>query len=245
MYAYGEAARHLEAAIEVQEVLDPDDQPRRCDLLLVLCQALGPAGEGQRVAEQVAEEAFALAEALGDQGRAARAAWLAIYEGMIRFAGGTRGGSPLFQEWAQRLDRVALPETSERIDADREKQTVLLAQQGRWTEAWAYNERAEATALKLGGVDKLARTPQLPFAAPRNLDNWLALISEVEPQVRGVMSARMLGDFLDRYYAPAALLLGDRSAAERARQETEQLAERSQDASLLTRSYYREANNAC
>ena len=34
VYAYGEAARLLEQALEVQEVLDPDDTAKRCDLLL-------------------------------------------------------------------------------------------------------------------------------------------------------------------------------------------------------------------
>jgi hypothetical protein len=39
VYAYGEAVRLLEQALKVQEVLDPEDKAKRCDLLL----ALGPA----------------------------------------------------------------------------------------------------------------------------------------------------------------------------------------------------------
>ena len=48
VYAYGEAVRHLEQALEVQEVLDPDDKAKRCDLLLALGEALLPAGEPLR-----------------------------------------------------------------------------------------------------------------------------------------------------------------------------------------------------
>ena len=34
VYAYGEAVRHLEQALDVQEVLDADETAKRCDLLL-------------------------------------------------------------------------------------------------------------------------------------------------------------------------------------------------------------------
>ena len=34
VFAYSEAVRHLEQALRTQEVLDPDDQTKRCDLLL-------------------------------------------------------------------------------------------------------------------------------------------------------------------------------------------------------------------
>src|SRR5207249_9208277 len=66
VYAYAEAARLLEQALGVQEVIDPDDQRTRCGLLLALAEALCVAGEAQRVVEEVAEEVFRLAESLGD-----------------------------------------------------------------------------------------------------------------------------------------------------------------------------------
>ena len=72
VYAYGEAVRHLEQALEVQEVLDPDDKAKRCDLLLALGEALLPAGEPTRAVDEVAPEALELAEALGDRRRASR-----------------------------------------------------------------------------------------------------------------------------------------------------------------------------
>ena len=77
VYAYGEAARLLEQALQVQEVLAPDDKAKRCDLLLALGEALMPASEPRRVLEEMAPEAFALAEAIADRGRASRACRIA------------------------------------------------------------------------------------------------------------------------------------------------------------------------
>jgi predicted ATPase len=70
VFAYGEAARQLERALVVQDLVDPDDGAKRCDLLLSLGEALFPAGELERVLRYVAPEAFSLAEGIGDRGRA-------------------------------------------------------------------------------------------------------------------------------------------------------------------------------
>jgi hypothetical protein len=45
VFAYGEAARQLDRALVVQDLVDPDDRVRRCDLLLALGEAQFPAGE--------------------------------------------------------------------------------------------------------------------------------------------------------------------------------------------------------
>ena len=45
VYAYWEGVGHLERCLQVQEVLDPDDREKRCDLLLALGDTLGLAGE--------------------------------------------------------------------------------------------------------------------------------------------------------------------------------------------------------
>src|SRR5262249_38745341 len=55
VFAYGEAVRHLEQALKIQDVLDPDDKLRRCDLLLALGEAMLPMEEPLRVADTVAE----------------------------------------------------------------------------------------------------------------------------------------------------------------------------------------------
>src|SRR5436309_1666316 len=79
---------------------------RRCDLLLALGEALGPAGEPQRAYENVAEEAFVLADGVGDSGRAARAAELAV-ESAWRYAGSRGTVGPLYHRWVERLAACA------------------------------------------------------------------------------------------------------------------------------------------
>jgi predicted ATPase len=47
--AYWEAAHHLEQCLQAQQLLDPSDKPKRCDLLLALANALVSAGDLRRV----------------------------------------------------------------------------------------------------------------------------------------------------------------------------------------------------
>ena len=69
VYAYSEAARHLEAAIQAQEVHDPEDRARRFDLMADLMRAQLPAGELEAAITDVAPAAWELAEHLGDDPR--------------------------------------------------------------------------------------------------------------------------------------------------------------------------------
>jgi serine/threonine protein kinase len=115
--AYGEAVRHLERALDVQEVLDPDDQLSRCDLLLALGAVLGPAGEPQRVYRQAAAEAFALAEGRTDQQRASRACYLAL-NALQRYGTYVATQTPEFALWAKRADQTAPPGSAARVIAD-------------------------------------------------------------------------------------------------------------------------------
>ena len=78
VFAYGEAARQLERTLVVLDLADPEDESKRCDLLLALGQALWPAGETERVIAHVAPDALALAEKQGDRSRAFRACRLAL-----------------------------------------------------------------------------------------------------------------------------------------------------------------------
>ncbi len=119
VYAYGEAARHLEQALEVQEVLDPDDHSKRCDLLLALGEAMLPLEDPVRVSATVGTggvRAGRSARRLGPR-RAGRHPGL---ESLIRSTGSTPrlAGVPEFQEWAARADRCAQPGTAQRVYAD-------------------------------------------------------------------------------------------------------------------------------
>ena len=114
VYDYGESARLLEQAVQVQEVLDPDDKVKRIDLLLALGEALMPAGEPQRVADELAPEAFALAEVLGDPARSSRAGQVAL-EGLSRAGVATVWGTPEWRLWTERADEYAAPDSSDRV----------------------------------------------------------------------------------------------------------------------------------
>ena len=69
VYSCGEAARLLEQALRVQQLLDPNDKAKRCDLLLALGKAVIPAGQPMRVPETLAPEALDLADAIEDRAR--------------------------------------------------------------------------------------------------------------------------------------------------------------------------------
>ena len=117
VYAYGEAARLLEQALKVQEVLDPEDKAKRCDLLLALSPALRYNAEPRRTLDVELPEAFSLAEAIGDSTRASRACGeafssLYLYRALPAF------GTPEAAEWAKRADQHASPDTRERVVAD-------------------------------------------------------------------------------------------------------------------------------
>src|SRR5207248_915515 len=116
VFDYGEAVRLLEKTLGVQEVLDPEDKAKRCDLLFALGEALIPAGDPKRVYESVMEGAFALAAAMQDQERIACFARLALDAHFRSTAASAE--QPNFQAWAERLDLSAPPHTSDRVYAD-------------------------------------------------------------------------------------------------------------------------------
>lgn len=82
VFAYGEAAPQLERALLVQDLVDPDDHARRCDLLLAPGESLLLVGDPERMIAGIAPDALVLAAALGDPGRAFRACRLSL-EGLF------------------------------------------------------------------------------------------------------------------------------------------------------------------
>jgi tetratricopeptide (TPR) repeat protein len=114
VYAYGEAVRLLEQALKVQEILDPGDKAKRCDLLLTLCDILFLAAELKRIEETEAPAALSLAESLADENRASKACISAIYATGFQL---NANRSPFFK-WAEKLDRYARPGTIERAYVD-------------------------------------------------------------------------------------------------------------------------------
>jgi DNA-binding CsgD family transcriptional regulator len=163
VYAYAEAVRHLEEALKLQGVLDPQDRAKRCDLLLAFGEALLPAGEPLRSVETVAPEALAIGEALADPGRASRACLLAL-EGLMRYGQMAIWSTPAWQLWVERADHYAALGTVDRARADRFL-ALLRIQEG----------RTEAGRLLLRRALRLARElddPQTLLRVAQSLLNW-------------------------------------------------------------------------
>jgi DNA-binding CsgD family transcriptional regulator len=225
VFAYGEAARHLERALALQDLVDPTDQDKRCDMLLKLGDALHPAGEFERVIKHVAPDALTLAEGLRDSSRAFRACRLAL-DCLHALGAGFEAAQPEYLTWAERAGHYANPESVERIHAD-----LALAQTRfpRSQFAAARELRLEALALARRSAD-----PEALFAsacqllqtnAPRRWDECVRLAEEATRWPRESVSGRTLGSLL--YLAGRIQLAqGERVRAEDLWRQMEDLAGR-------------------
>jgi DNA-binding CsgD family transcriptional regulator len=230
VYAYGEAARLLEQALAVLAVLDPNDHTRRCNLLLALGEAQMPRGDPRTVADTIALEAFALAEALQDPACASRACHLAL-EALHR-SNNFAAGTPEFQQWAERADRYASPETIERAYADIALARVRIA----------HRQRAEGVAL-LKGALRLARgldDVELLFTAawqciwnmlsPEHWQQAVVLAEEFASRSRDGVKSRTQGQILE-FCGVALLHRAARDEAELVFRELSRAATQTRDAS--------------
>lgn len=213
----------------MQDVLAPDDQVKRCDLLLALGEALMPAGEPLRAANETASEAFALAESNGDRERAARAACLGL-EGLHRALAASAPRTPEWRQWAERADKFAAPDSPQRVLAD-----IGLARSKR-----ALGENAEAISLLRRALDLARRLDDpellatagwqaiLNQATPEHWRDSVGLAAELVARPRQGVSPRTLGQLLE-WCGVGLLTEGDRASAEQAWGQLEELAQRSRD----------------
>ncbi len=239
VYAYGEAARLLAQALQVQEVLAPDDRARRCDLLLALGGALTPAGEPRRVYDTVAPEAFALAEAMDDCIRLSRTCVIAL-DAINRYGAGWRWRSPEFRRWAERADEYSEPETTDRVSADDYMHLASLAEDN-LTGARAFIIHAIELARRLDDANSLFSASfsfLFGISTPPLLEEerW-RLVTEMEGRATVGVTPRTLGKWL---FAGAMVSLdwGERGRAEVLLGDLGRLAQRSGDADLLFRSLF-------
>ena len=231
VYAYGEAVRHLEQALAVQEVLDPDDAAKRCDLLLALGEALIPAGEPQRAAESVAPQALALAEALGDRSRASLACREAM-EGLFHYAGGGIEGTSAYRQWAELAGRYAREGTAERAYADRTLGRIDFMA-GRAPQARARLRPALDLARRLDDPSLFFELAwaMLIGATPDGAEEDRRLAEEVVSRPREGASAFALGQAL--WQAGSTFLnWGERERAETVWREMAQLGSRTRDPAM-------------
>jgi tetratricopeptide (TPR) repeat protein len=149
VFAYGEAVRHLEQALRAQEILDPDDMAKRCDLYLALGDALLPSGDPLRAMEFGAKNALEAAEALGDERRAWEACRIGLDGGFI-YEPGVIGGK--WSEWLYRAEKYAEVTKEATVRFYRAK-SVELNQSGQGSEAVRLIEHAMEIARGLDNPD--------------------------------------------------------------------------------------------
>jgi tetratricopeptide (TPR) repeat protein len=244
VYAYGEAVRLLEQALKVQDVLDPEDKAKRCDLLLALGEALLLAGEILRVVDADALQAFSLAEAIGDNVRASRACLLAM-QGLAVY-GTMLMVSPKAAQWAARADRYAGPDTVERAWADSMLGFAKVSGGGSAPESVALLSRALELARRLGDPSTLWRTASICLfmvTAPQHDEERLRLAEELAQQSRQGVNLVILSVALWTM-VKTFLQFGQRRRAEDIMSEMKTLAERSRQAYLLIYSMVGDATMA-
>jgi tetratricopeptide (TPR) repeat protein len=160
VYAYGEAVRLLQQALRVQEILEPDDRIKRCDLLLSIGDTLLLASEARHVLENEAPEAFSLAESIGDDKIATRVCIMALWARVWETAGVFQGTDEEIL-WTERINRYAEPDTLARVWDDIMLGT-LTYMKGRntrnmnlFTECVSLLTRAVNTARRINDVEAL------------------------------------------------------------------------------------------
>jgi len=233
VYAYGEAVRHLEQALKVQEVLDPDDKAKRCDLLLALGEALGPGGQPRRIYEDIAERAFVLAEQLADAGRSVRAARMGNVA-MRRFGGIVTAATPGFRVWTERCVRYAPVDTHDRAYAEM-VQALRLWAVGEFSESWLGLSLLLEHDRRRGDPDSVATVIYGRLGVgggPQHLREQLEMAEE--------FTALPAGDVNPRVYALGLLFCGHlqlacghRDKADQLWRSLSDLAVGSHDANLL------------
>jgi DNA-binding CsgD family transcriptional regulator len=240
VFAFGEAARQLDRALVVQDLVDPGDEPRRCDLLLTLGEVLLPAGETERVIMHVAPDALTLAEALGDRGRAFRACRLAL-DGL--FAQGYRSAAfqPEYLVWAERARVYATPDGIEQIHADLALAHAWHAR-GRLPDAWALRRTALGLARRLDDPETLFKSADdaMRETAPERSAEAVRVAAEATGWSRQGVSGRTLGMLLWRA-GRLQLAEGNRPRAEDLWRQLENLADRTHVVSARSSVLYRDA----
>lgn len=233
VYAYGEAARHLERALQVETVLEVRQPWKRCDLLLALGDAMLGMDQSPGHITAIAEEAFELAESARDHQRSARAAVLALEVLSRPWYPSSLKGTPEDRKWVERVDRFAADGTTERVYADIWIGMFATAS-GQPAGVTAPLLRAVDLARRLG--DESAYGAAAGFAlthiqALAEADAALGLAAEFTSRPHTGIRAAHLGHALS---AAGRLLLGsgDRAAAEQAWEELDHLAAQSRDATV-------------
>lgn len=215
VFAYSEAVRYLDQAIEVLEVLDPTESETRLELMIELQTQLLSAGESERILNDVGKRAFDLAVSLGGGTRAARVAdtngWAFIYQhGSLAFT------MPAYREWCEQQDVHAEPGSRERAIADCNLSWPLWFTKQQ-EKCWELRRRALDLARTIGDPYALAYATYC-FMLQGGPQRWDAERLEIAREVQGSSRAGLPPNVQSQLLFSLAMLFsnaGDRQAAER------------------------------
>jgi hypothetical protein len=154
VYSYGEAVRLLEQTLKVQEVLDPEEKLKRCDLFLALGWARFYNHEYRHIMDNEAPAALASAEGIGDAGRACQACLLASFA-ISGLGAGLSYGTAEAIRWVEAFDHYASPNTIERAWADQALGGRKVAASD-IAGAWPLFRESALLARKLGDASAFA-----------------------------------------------------------------------------------------
>jgi class 3 adenylate cyclase len=169
VYAFGEAARLIEQAIQVQEIVEPNDAETLYRLVLTLSGCLLAAGEAERVVNETMKRGLELAEKLGGGKLACDIAEVAanalIYQnGLVSFV------MPEYAALCDVMERHAAPGTGEYARALIWRSwTAYVGKDPKAT--WPPRREAIELARKLGDRETLVFTT-FAFTVTGNPIGW-------------------------------------------------------------------------
>jgi DNA-binding NarL/FixJ family response regulator len=200
--------------------------------------ALFASGETERVIELAAPQALALAEGVGDRGRAFRACRLAIdclfalgaYSLTARSNRRPRIGE--YRTWAERAGRYAEPDSIECVYADLAFAHALLMG-GQHAQPRALRLDALTLARKHGDAEAMfsCAVYLLAVGAPQHWGERLRLAEECAGWPRQGVGSQTLGQAL-QYCGTVQLAEGERAQAEELWRQLAELAERTRVATV-------------
>ena len=230
VFAYGESARHLERALQVESVQEVRDPLKRSELLIELGEAMLAMQQPADAVVAVAAQAFGLAESGGSSSRAARAAVQALDALSRPWAPINIHHLSEMREWVTRADSHAAPESVERVYADIWL-GVLAVVSGRPADVCAPLLRAENLARRLG--DRRAYVAATGFALTQVMSLQHAdEIAQLAAEFQSRPHERVRSSDLALALFGAGRLLfgaGDLEGAVQAWDELDHLASESQD----------------